>query len=146
VVVAQEHFASAFVREKLAEMIGELDTGVAPGPEGVCAGAPGDQHELGLMACAVRLASAGWKVLYLGADVPMEDIRRIVDERRPALLCSSVVMRQDAGAFRAFAQRLRGAAPRETAVVIGGAGIPAEAEPVDGVRFARCVGEIFSAN
>jgi len=145
-VVAQEHFASGFVREKLAEMIGELDTGVAPGPEGVCAGAPGDQHELGLMACAVRLASAGWKVLYLGADVPIEELRRVVAERRPALLCTSVVVRQDPASFRAFAERLRGMAPRETAVVIGGSGVPADTAPVDGVRFASCLGEIFSAN
>ncbi|HEX6749846.1 MAG TPA: MerR family transcriptional regulator [Longimicrobium sp.] len=145
-VVAQEHFASAFVREKLAEMMGELDTGVAPGPEGVCAGAPGDLHELGLMACAVKLASAGWKVLYLGADVPLEDIRRVVADRRPALLCTSVVVRRDAGDFHALAERLRGMTPRETAVVIGGAGVPDDAAPVAGVRFAHCIGEIFSAN
>jgi DNA-binding transcriptional MerR regulator/methylmalonyl-CoA mutase cobalamin-binding subunit len=145
-VVAQEHFASAFVREKLAEMMGGLDTGVAPGPECVCAGAPGDLHELGLMASAVRLASAGWRVLYLGADVPMDDIGRVVADRRPALLCTSVVVRQDPDSFRAFAERLRAAAPRGTAVVVGGAGVPAQAAPVDGVRFAGSIGDIFAAN
>ena len=145
-VVAQEHFASGFVREKLAEMIAVLDTGVAPGPEGVCAGSPGDQHELGLMACAVKLAAAGWKVLYLGSDVPLEDIRRVLADRRPAMLVSSVVIRRDVAELQALAERLRGMAPRETAVVMGGAGIPAEAAPVPGVRYVRCVGEIFSTN
>jgi DNA-binding transcriptional MerR regulator/methylmalonyl-CoA mutase cobalamin-binding subunit len=145
-IVAQEHFASAFVREKLAEMMGELDSGAAPGPEGVCAGAPDDLHELGLMACAVRLASAGWKVLYLGADVPLDDLGRVVAERRPALLCTSVVVRRGSADLRELAQRLRGLAPPNTAVVIGGAGVPDDAAPIPGVRFARCLGEIFSAN
>jgi DNA-binding transcriptional MerR regulator len=146
-VVSQEHFASAFVREKLAQMLAGLDTGIATGPEGVCAGLPGELHEFGLMAAAVRLAGTGWRVLYLGADVPLEDVRQILRERRPEMLCTSAVMRLDADEFRALAAELRGMAPRETAVVIGGAGIPPlEGRAVPGVRLADCVREIFSAN
>ncbi|HYH83152.1 MAG TPA: MerR family transcriptional regulator [Longimicrobium sp.] len=145
-VVAQEHFASGFVREKLAGMISDIDTGVATGPEALCAGLPGDPHELGLMACALRLASAGWKVLYLGPNLPFDDIARVVGERKPALLCTSIVLRANAHAVHEAAERLRAMAPRETGVVIGGAGIPPETEPVRGVRFAHCIGDVFSAN
>jgi MerR family transcriptional regulator, light-induced transcriptional regulator len=146
-VVSQEHFASAFVREKLSQTIAALDTGIASGPEGVCAGLPGELHEFGLMAAAVRLAGKGWRVLYLGADVPLDDVRRIVRERRPQMLCTSAVMRLDADEFRALAAELRGMAPRDTAVVIGGAGIPPlEGRPVPGVRLAACTSEIFSVN
>jgi len=145
-VVAQEHFASGFVREKLAAMISDIDTGVAPGPEAVCAGLPGDPHELGLMACALRLAVSGWKVVYLGPNVPYDDIRRVVEGRRPALLCTSIVLRANAHDVRQAAERLRALAPRETAVVLGGAGIPPETEPVRGVRFAHSMCDMFSAN
>jgi DNA-binding transcriptional MerR regulator/methylmalonyl-CoA mutase cobalamin-binding subunit len=145
-VVAQEHFASAFVREKLAGMIAELDSGVGPGPEGVCAGAPGELHELGLMACALRLAAGGWKVLYLGPDVPLDETARVVKERKPALVCTSLVLRRGAGECGELAAELRRTAPRDTAVVIGGAGVAPETRPVEGVRFARCVGEMFTAN
>jgi DNA-binding transcriptional MerR regulator len=145
-VVAQEHFASAFVREKLAAMIAELDSGVGPGPEGVCAGAPGELHEFGLMACALQMAAGGWKVLYLGADVPLEETARVVRERKPALVCTSLVVRRGAAECGELAAELRRAAPRETAVVIGGAGVAPDMQPVDGVRFARCVGEMFTAN
>ena len=145
-VVAQEHFASAFVREKLAGMIAALDAGVGPGPEGVCAGAPGELHEFGLMACALQLAAAGWKVIYLGADVPFEETARVVRERKPALLCSSLVLRRAADECGALAAELRRLAPRDTAVVLGGAGIPLGTRPADGVRFARCFTEMFNAN
>ncbi|HEX8696261.1 MAG TPA: MerR family transcriptional regulator [Longimicrobium sp.] len=146
-VVSQEHFASAFVREKLSQLIAGLDTGAAAGPEGVCAGLPGELHEFGLMAAAVRLAREGWRVLYLGADVPLEDVRRVLRERRPRMLCTSAVMRLDPDEFRALAAELRGAAPRDTDVVIGGAGIPPlEGGAVPGVRLPACVSEIFSVN
>jgi len=145
-VVAQEHFASAFVREKLAAMIGELDSGVAPGPEGVCVGVPGERHEFGLMACALQLAAAGWKVLYLGADVPLEETARVLKERKPALVCTSLVARRGAGECGELAAALRRAAPPGTAVVIGGAGIAPDTRPVDGVRFTRCVREMLTAN
>lgn len=145
-VVAQEHFASAFVREKLAGMIAELDGGVGPGPEGVCAGAPGELHEFGLMACALHMAAGGWKVLYLGADVPLEETARVLKARKPALVCTSLVLRRGAGECSEIAAALRGIAPRDTAVVIGGAGVAPETQPVDGVRFAHAVGEMFIAN
>lgn len=145
-VVTQEHFASAFVREKLAAMIGELDSGVAPGPEGVCVGVPGELHEFGLMACALQLAAGGWKVLYLGADVPLEETARVLKERKPALVCTSLVARRGAGECGELAAALRRAAPPGTAVVIGGAGIAPDTRPVDGVRFARCVREMLTAN
>lgn len=145
-VVAQEHYASAFVRERLAAMMAELDEGAAPGPEGLCAGPPGEHHELALMACAVRLAAAGWRVVYLGTDVPMDDVRRVMAERRPAVLCSSVILRRDARAVHELAEAYRGMAPRETAVVMGGGGIPADTAPVPGVRFARRIGDMLTAN
>ena len=147
-IVAQEHFASAFVREKLSQMIAGMDTGIAPGPEAVCAGVPGERHEFGLMVAALRLAGAGWKVTYLGADIPLDDVRRVVRERRPSLLCTSTVMPLPGTDFRDLAHELRGLAPRETAVVIGGQGIPFASMNggVPGVRLARCYGELFTPN
>ena len=145
-VIAQEHFASAFVREKLAAMIAELDSGMGPGPEGLCAGAPGEMHEFGLMACALKMAAGGWKVVYLGADVPLEETARVARERGSALVCTSLVLRRGAGECAALAAELRRLVPRETAVVVGGAGVAPETEPVEGVRFVRCVGEMFTAN
>jgi DNA-binding transcriptional MerR regulator len=145
-VIAQEHFASGFVREKLVAMISEVDTGVAPGPHAVLAGLPGDRHELGLLACALWLAAGGWRVVYLGPDVPYDELRRVVSDLRPALLCTSVVMRADRGTVQGAAEMLRSLSPRETAVVMGGGGIPAEVEPVRGVRFVHSIAEIFTAN
>jgi DNA-binding transcriptional MerR regulator/methylmalonyl-CoA mutase cobalamin-binding subunit len=142
--VAQASFAAGFVREKLAAMISEIDTGVAPGPEAVCAGIPGEPHEFGLLACALRLAAGGWKALYLGPDLPFDELRRVAAERKPAMLCTSLVARHEAREVRELAERLRSLAPRGTTVVIAGGGLPERVEPVDGVRFAHDLADIFS--
>jgi DNA-binding transcriptional MerR regulator len=83
--VGQEHFATAFVRGKLAGIIEDLDTGAARGPEAVCGGVPGELHECGLLAAAIHLATRGWRVVYLGTNMPIDDLRRILHQRRALL-------------------------------------------------------------
>ena len=138
--VGEEHFATAFIREKLAGIIEDLDTGSARGPEAVCGGIPGEMHECGLLAAAIHLATRGWRVVYLGPDVPMDDLRRILHQRRPALFCTSVVNTMSVADFRALVAALREAAPPGTEVVVGGRGVPfASAE---GVHVADDLGEL----
>jgi methanogenic corrinoid protein MtbC1 len=137
--VAEEHFATAFVREKLAGIIADLDTGAARGPEAVCAGLEGERHEFGLMATSISLATRGWRVLYLGTDLPMDEIHRVVQSRRPALLCTSVVNSLGTAEFRRLARELREITPPETEIVIGGPGLPDSATlaNIEGVHIAE---------
>lgn len=140
--VAEEHFACAFVREKLAGIVADLDTGAARGPEGVCGGVPGELHECGLLAAAIHLATRGWRVVYLGPDVPLDDLRRILHQRRPALFCTSIVNMIPSDDFRTLTAALREAAPEGTEVVIGGRGVPLPFLDVTGVRLAEDLGEL----
>jgi DNA-binding transcriptional MerR regulator len=135
--VAQEHFASAFVRERLVLMREEMEEAGAAGPLAVCAGPPGDLHEFGLMATALHLLARGWRIVYLGLDVPLDDLRAVLQEQRPALLCVSVITPLAPDCFRELTRRLREAAPEATGIAVGGGGIPCEAwhEGVPGVRL-----------
>jgi MerR family transcriptional regulator, light-induced transcriptional regulator len=135
--IAQEHFASAFVREKLSGMLDELQAGPADGEEAVCVGLPGERHEIGLLAAAVHLALRGWRVTFLGADLPFEDLREVVARKRPALLCAAMVQQNSEAERAEVAQRLRDLAPPETRIVIGGHGVPngSNGFNADGVYF-----------
>lgn len=72
---AQEHLVSAIVRSVVG---GLLRTSARPGasPLIVFATPAGERHELGLLCAAVLAASAGYGVVYLGADLPAADIMR----------------------------------------------------------------------
>jgi DNA-binding transcriptional MerR regulator/methylmalonyl-CoA mutase cobalamin-binding subunit len=143
--VGEEHFASAFIREKLAGIIEDLDTGAARGPEAVCAGVPGEMHECGLLAATIHLATRGWRVVYLGPDVPVDEVRRILHQRKPALFCTSIVNTMPIADFRALMRSLRDAAPAETEIVVGGPGVPAPFVSAEGVRLMDDLAELAHA-
>jgi len=76
---AQEHLVSAIVRSVLG---GLLRATARPGatPRLVLATPSGERHELGLLCAALLAASAGYGVVYLGADLPAADIEHAVTE------------------------------------------------------------------
>jgi DNA-binding transcriptional MerR regulator/methylmalonyl-CoA mutase cobalamin-binding subunit len=142
--VAQEHFASAFIRERLAGLMEAMDVPGA-GPEAVCACMAGERHELGLLAAALHLAANGFHVVYLGADVPLEDLAATLAARCPALLCVSMVCRTSPHDFARAAHELRRAAPEGTRVVLGGGGVPPAAErpKVEGVSVCATFDDLL---
>jgi len=71
--VAQEHLASGAMRN----LLGSLVRVQAPrdGRAGVVfATPPGERHEIGILAAAMLCAAAGLGVIYLGADLPPDDV------------------------------------------------------------------------
>lgn len=137
--VAEEHFGRAFVREKLAGIIEDLDTGAARGPECVCAGMQGERDEAALMGAVIYFVTRGWRGLYLGPDLPLAEIRRVLHRRRPAMFCTSLTHPTSTAEFRRLARDLRDVAPEETYVVIGGPGLPDSTDlgEMQGVRVAH---------
>jgi methanogenic corrinoid protein MtbC1 len=72
VTVAQEHFASNLLRGRLASLA--RGWGHGHGPRAVLACPPGERHDLGLMVFGIALNRNGWRVGYLGADTPLEEL------------------------------------------------------------------------
>jgi methanogenic corrinoid protein MtbC1 len=90
-------------------------------------------------------------VTYLGADVPFDDLEGTLAERRPAMLCTSVIFPLSRTECVEVAKRLRKLSPARTGVVLGGAGIPEAlaGSPVRGVSVIRSLAEangFFSPN
>jgi methanogenic corrinoid protein MtbC1 len=72
VTVAQEHFASNLLRGRLASLA--RGWGHGHGPRAVLACPPGERHDLGLLVFGIALNRNGWRVGYLGADTPLEEL------------------------------------------------------------------------
>ena len=70
--VAQEHFASNLLRGRLLGIGRGWDAG--EGPRAVLACAPGEQHDLGLIAFGLTLNRRGWRITYLGPDTPVDSL------------------------------------------------------------------------
>lgn len=72
VTVAQEHFASNLLRGRLASLA--RGWGHGHGPRAVLACPPGERHDLALLVFGIALNRNGWRVGYLGADTPLEEL------------------------------------------------------------------------
>lgn len=143
--VAQEHFSSAFVREKLSGILEASGPVPVVAPEAICAGAPGELHEFGLMSVAIHLATRGWRVTYLGADLPLEDLGVVVSAREPALVCTSLIRSSSPGECEELATRMRGLVPPGAMIALGGRGLPPDlaSRPEENIYFLRTIQELF---
>jgi MerR family transcriptional regulator, light-induced transcriptional regulator len=116
--VAEEHLVSEAVRSRLGHLLGDAGGGVRG--VAVLACAPGERHELGLMMAAIALRRDGWKVVYLGADTPLEDAIALARRVSARIIGLSLAMRDHA---QALEQALRKTSlPDGVSLVLGGSG------------------------
>jgi MerR family transcriptional regulator, light-induced transcriptional regulator len=114
--VGQEHFASNLVRERLLALARLWGRG--GGPLAILACAPGERHDIGLIAFGLVLRSHGWRILFLGADTPVATLRRAAEATDPRLV---VVASMDSGLLEAQSAELRRLG-RSAPLVLSGAG------------------------
>lgn len=86
----------------------------------VVAAPRGERHELGAMMVAMLAALRGFTVLYLGADVPDNEIAYVTEVRSVQLVLLSVV-NLSLAEVREVARSLSAALPVHTRIIIGGA-------------------------
>jgi DNA-binding transcriptional MerR regulator len=116
--VASEHLGSALVRSLLGSVL--RPTSARRGdPQIVFATPPGERHEIGLLAAALTALGAGARPLYLGADLPAEELVRAVETSGAAAVALSVVALPVAEAQRSIAT-LRRTLPPEAELWVGG--------------------------
>ena len=111
ITVAAEHFATQFVRRKLAGLL-NLFAGGAGRPLIILGCAPGELHELGALLGTIFLARRGWHVVYLGPQVPLVDLLETVRMLQPALVCLSATTHETALQLREVGRALLEAFPR----------------------------------
>jgi len=87
--VAQEHFASNVLRGRLLGLA--RGWGRGSGRRALLACPAGERHDLGLIAFGLALRERGWRIDYLGGDMPAESIAEAAGAVEPALLVLAAV-------------------------------------------------------
>lgn len=135
--VGQEHFVSNIVRERLLALARLWGRG--GGPLAILACAPGERHDIGLIAFGLVLRSHGWRILFLGADTPLATLGRAVETTDPRLV---VVASMDGTLLEAAGSDLRRLA-RSAPLVLSGTG--ASVELCSRLRVERLDGDLVAA-
>jgi len=128
--IAAEHMATSIVRSMLIEALdqGELDAG---GPPIVFATPAGERHDLGLLVAALTAQQCAARPIFVGADVPDEELVTCVRAARADGLAVGFVTSSPDEVVSVL-ERLRRALPEDVAIWAGGSGIRGCA-PVAGV-------------
>ena len=131
--IRHEHFLS----ERLGDLLRTLRRPYeerADGPLVVFATLPGEPHGLGLQMAALAVAATGCRLLYLGTDVPVDQIARVASDVGARAVAVSVSASTAGDTSRLPLASLRGALPRRVQVVVGGKGAPTGLDSIDVVR------------
>ena len=88
---AYEHFMSALLRQKLIVAIDGQDEKLLLAPKNFLLFLPeGEYHELGLLFGHYLIKSAGHRVLYLGANMPLDNLESIGQHFSPDYILTSL--------------------------------------------------------
>lgn len=121
--VAQEHYASAIIRDQLVGMLVGVGTRSASAPHAVCATFPEEHHEIPALALAVHLGLHGYRVSYLGANLPAADLIDFCQKQDPSLVCISLIRGVSNEVLTHYAAELRARVPGTCRLVLGGSGL-----------------------
>jgi methanogenic corrinoid protein MtbC1 len=136
--IIHEHTASAVIRTYLGDLLRSLKVS-DPAPRAVAATLEGDTHEIGALISAVGAAMQGWKIHYLGPNLPWEEIARAVEIFDANLVMISVIMPSDDGYTENQLKKLRAFLTERVPIIIGGTPLSGEWNglQIEGVIFIR---------
>ena len=103
--VATEHFATSYVRGRLMSLLKSYP--VRRGAPRLAVGcAPNERHDVGGLMVSVLLRRDGFRVDFLGADVPIEDVVIYARAEKPAMICISAATPESARDLKRLHQML----------------------------------------
>jgi methanogenic corrinoid protein MtbC1 len=127
--VAHEHAVSGVVRTFLGNL--RFSKPAAEyAPTAIVATPAGQLHEIGALMAAVTAASEGWQVIYLGPNLPAQEIALAATKKDAKAVLLSLVYPQDDPFLGDELARLHSLLKAGTAVIVGGRAARAYAQPL----------------
>jgi MerR family transcriptional regulator, light-induced transcriptional regulator len=118
--VADEHLATAIAQVTLANLYQHAKPDAPVGKTILVACVEGEQHDFPARLAADALELAGFRVRFLGADVPFDSLSRMVSRDKPDLVALSVTMSYNLPSLVSTVKRLRSTFGHEPPIIVGG--------------------------
>lgn len=94
--IVQEHYATALLHRHLTAMFQAYDQ-PRRGPLAITGAAPSEWHDVGILSVSLALRRHGWRVIYLGQNVPAQELLQEIARLQPDMVCLSASTREAAG-------------------------------------------------
>ncbi len=116
---SHEHICTSVVREILMTPVPGSQV-AASAPEVVISTPVGEVHELGALLVASSARDLGWRVTYLGPNLPTEEIVACARARKARAVALSVVYPDQCPVIQEKLRKIRNLLPESMALIIGG--------------------------
>lgn len=141
-----EHLATAVIRRVLES----ITTSVMAGPEApsiVVATPAGQRHEFGALFVGAVAATQGWRVTYLGTDLPASDIAEVARSTGALAIALSLVYPTDDPGLAAELAELRRATSVTVPILAGGRAADAYRDALEAIdaRIVTSLEELYAA-
>ena len=117
--IAEEHFASQLIRERLLGLARDWDQG--RGPRALLACPAGERHDIALICFGLVLSRSGWRITFLGPDTPADALTEVVHELAPDLVVLAATVEDR---YSSIAEPLRALAARNPLALAGPGATP----------------------
>ena len=114
-----EHLATIVVRQTVTRLL-VWPPAEPTAPLAIVTTPAGQRHELGAILAASTAQAGGWRVVYLGTDLPARDIARAAEQVRAEVVALSLVYPADDPKLGAELLELRERLPRSVQIIVGG--------------------------
>lgn len=128
ITVGQEHSASSLLRNRLLSIGRGWKAG--EGPTAMLACPSGEQHDIGLVCFGLLLWRHGWRIDYIGPDVPATELVKTLPTSQPDLIVLAALTSEP---FEGALTEMRALAAHAPLLLAGSGATPAIASRCDGV-------------
>ena len=121
VSVAEEHLVSFATQRAMAVVVQSVPPGQANGKTVVAAAVAGNVHDIGLRAVSDVLQMAGWRTIFLGSDMPVQDLPATLTFFDADLLVITATLSTQLPRVRQTIRAIRERSDRNVKIMVGGA-------------------------
>ncbi len=134
--VAHEHLASAVIRSLLGSMF-VIRRSDDNGPVLLTTTPAGQLHEFGALMVSVVASSIGWRTMYLGPNLPAEDIAAAVEQRQADAVAVSLVYPPDDPHIGLELRKLARLVEGRVRLIVGGRAVGAYSDILEEIKALR---------
>lgn len=119
--VAEEHLVTHATQRAMAALVQSVPPEAANGKTMLAAAVAGNVHDIGLRAVSDVFQLAGWRTIFLGGDVPMQDLPASLTFFDADLLVLAATLSTQLPRIRYTISAVRDRADRDVKILVGGA-------------------------
>jgi DNA-binding transcriptional MerR regulator len=120
--IVHEHMSSSVIRS-LLDNLREGYQAADSAPLAIGVTPVGQHHEFGVLSALTTAVSEGWRTLYLGTNLPSEEVAAAIQKTKPLAVILSLIYPSDDGRLISELRRIRQFTPEGTTMICGGNGM-----------------------